>query len=92
MSPSGDGDPSGDLVVVSGADSGYFALLQDAVRSVRSLRPEVAIGVFDLGLAPDERSWLEGRVTYVVRPQWDFDFPGRGQENRNPIEIGRAHV
>jgi len=60
MSSSEDGDPTRDLVIVSGADSGYFALLQDAVRSVRALRPEVAIGVFDLGLARDdgEPLWL----------------------------------
>jgi len=49
VSSSGDGDPTSDLVVVSAADSGYFALLQDAVLSVRALRPEVAIGIFDLG-------------------------------------------
>ena len=76
-SSGGDGDQGTDLIVASGADSGYFPLLRDAVLSVRAQRPDVAIGVFDLGLAPDERSWLAGRVTHVVRPQWDFDFPGR---------------
>ena len=41
---------AGGLVVVSGADSGYFPLLRDAVLSVRALRREVAIGILDLGL------------------------------------------
>jgi hypothetical protein len=76
MSSRGDGN---DLVIVTGADSVYFPLLQDAVLSVRALRPDVAIGVFDLGLDADERGWLEGRVSHVVRPQWDFDFPGRAR-------------
>jgi hypothetical protein len=66
-----------DLIIVSGADGGYFPLLQDAVLSVRAQCPEVAIGVFDLGLAGDQRAWLTGRVRHVVSPEWDFDFPGR---------------
>jgi hypothetical protein len=75
----GGGDRASDLVVASAADSRYFPLLQDAVLSVRALRPEVAIGILDLGLGADERAWLEGRVSHVVRPQWDFDFPGRAR-------------
>ncbi len=74
---SGGGDRADDLVVVSAADSPYFPLLQDAVLSVRAQRPDVAIGVLDLGLAPDERAWLAERVRHVVHPQWDFAFPGR---------------
>jgi hypothetical protein len=71
------GDPGGDLVVVSAADSRYFPLLRDAVLSVRAQSPDVAIGVFDLGLLADERAWLAERVRHVVRPEWDVDFPGR---------------
>jgi hypothetical protein len=66
-----------DLIVVSGADSGYFPLLRDAVLSVRAQSPDVAIGVFDLGLAADQRAWLADRVTHLVQPGWDVDFPGR---------------
>jgi hypothetical protein len=66
-----------ELIIASAADSGYFPLLQDAVLSVRALRPEVPIGVFDLGLAAAERAWLADRVTHVVRPEWDFAFPNR---------------
>ncbi len=77
MSSCGGGDRVSDLVIVSAADSLYFALLQDAVLSVRAQCPEVAIGIFDLGLAADERAWLAERVRHVVRPDWDFDFPER---------------
>jgi hypothetical protein len=66
-----------DLVVASAADSGYFPLLRDGVLSVRALRPEVAIGVFDLGLADQERAWLAEQAVEVVRPAWDIAFPGR---------------
>ena len=78
MSPGGGGgDRATDLIVVSAADSAYFPLLRDAVLSVRAQRPDVAIGILDLGLAPDERAWLADRVTHLVRPGWDVDFPGR---------------
>ncbi len=77
MTRPGGGRDAADLVIVSGADSAYFPLLQDAVLSVRALRPDVPLGVFDLGLAPDERAWLAQRVTEIVSPGWDFDFPGR---------------
>ena len=68
---------TGGLIVVSAADSGYFALLQDAVASVRALNREVAIGILDLGLAEAERNWLAERAAQVVRPAWDVDFPNR---------------
>ena len=70
-------DPAAGLVILSAADSGYFPLLQDLVLSVRAQRPGVAIGVLDLGLLPDQRNWLGGRVAHVVCPEWDVDFPGR---------------
>ena len=69
--------PTQDLIVVSAADSGYFPLLQDAVASVRTLHASVAIGILDLGLAPDELAWLAAQRAHVVRPGWDVDFPGR---------------
>lgn len=67
------------LLIVSGADSAYFPLLRDTVLSVRAQRPEAAIGILDVGLAPDQRQWLAERVVALVRPGWDIDFPGRAQ-------------
>lgn len=72
---------AGGLIIVSAADSGYFALLQDAVASVRALNRDVAIGVLDLGLAEAERDWLDGQGVRLVRPGWDVDFP---QQARTP--------
>lgn len=69
--------PDRDLLIVSGADTGYFPLLQDLVLSVRAHRASVPIGVLDLGLAPEQRAWLAERVEHVVHPDWDLEFPGR---------------
>ena len=66
-----------DIVVASAADSGYFPLLRDAVLSVRALHPDVAIGIFDLGLADEERDWLAKQAAAIVRPGWDITFPDR---------------
>ena len=64
-------------MITSAADSGYFALLRDAVLSVRAHSRDVAIGILDLGLTAEQRDWLAPRVTHIVRPGWDVDFPGR---------------
>ena len=68
---------SRDLIIVSGADSGYFPLLRDTVLSVRALDRAVPFGVLDFGLKPDEREWLAGEAVDIVTPGWDVDFPGR---------------
>ncbi len=66
-----------DLLIVSGADSAYFPLLKDTVLSVQALRADVGIGILDCGLDPDQRQWLSARVTHLVKPGWDIDFPGQ---------------
>ena len=48
-------------IIVSGADSGYFELLQGCILSIRD-KPEganVALGVLDVGLSEAEHRWLE---------------------------------
>jgi hypothetical protein len=69
--------PSTRLLIASGSDSSYFPLLGDAVRSVLAHRRNVAIGILDFGLASDQRAWLADRVSHLVRPGWDLDFPYR---------------
>jgi hypothetical protein len=69
--------PHADLLIVSGADSPYFPLLRDMVLSVRERGPDAEIGILDVGLEPDQREWLTRRVTHLVHPGWDIDFPGR---------------
>jgi hypothetical protein len=69
--------PSSGLVISTGADSRYFPLLRDTVSSVLAQRRDVAIGILDYGLAPEQREWLTERVAHLVQPDWDIDFPGR---------------
>lgn len=71
------GGVTDDLIVIVGADGAYFPLLRDAVSSVRALNTTVAIGVLDLGLSRDQLAWLGERVSRIVAPTWDIDFPGR---------------
>jgi hypothetical protein len=70
---------TGSLLIVSGADSTYFPLLRDTVRSIRALRPDASVGILDVGLDPAQQDWLAPRVTHLVRPGWDIDFPGRAK-------------
>ena len=65
------------LLIVSGADSAYFSLLRDTVRSVLAQHPDAAIGILDVGLDPEQRAWLARHVAHLVHPGWDIDFPGR---------------
>ena len=65
------------LLIVSGADSAYFPLLRDTVRSVLAQRAQAAIGILDVGLDGEQRAWLARHVTHLVQPGWDIDFPGR---------------
>jgi hypothetical protein len=65
------------LLIASGADRGYFPLLRDTVLSIGAQRRDAAIGILDFGLVTEQREWLAGRVTHLVRPGWDLDFPDR---------------
>lgn len=65
------------LLIASGADCGYFPLLRDTVQSIRARHREAAIGILDFGFAPEHREWLVPRVSHLVQPGWDFDFPDR---------------
>ena len=65
------------LLIASGADREYFGLLRDTVLSIRAQHRDAAIGLLDFGLAAEHREWLLPRVSHLVQPGWDFDFPDR---------------
>jgi hypothetical protein len=72
-------------IIVSGADSGYFALLQGCIASIRD-KPEgarVALGILDVGLRAPERDWLAEHGARIVEAGWDLDFPGRTETPRH---------
>jgi len=67
------------ITIVSAADSRYFYLLQELVRSLKA-RPRAAqipLSILDIGLTAEERRWLEGQGAVIVVPEWEFEFPGR---------------
>jgi hypothetical protein len=82
-------------LIVSGADSGYFELLQGCVRSIRD-KPEggrIALGILDVGLADTERHWLEQQGAKVTAPGWDLDFPEREATPRyKQTQYGRPFI
>ena len=80
--------PPAGLLIASGADNGYFPLLRDLVSSILAQRRDVAVGILDFGLAPEQRDWLAERVVHLVRPDWDIDFPDR---ERTP-ELRKAQL
>ncbi|MBE9558263.1 MAG: hypothetical protein IMF08_15505 [Proteobacteria bacterium] len=64
-------------IIVTGADSGFFEMLQDLVLSIREF-PEgrdCALAVFDFGLTDEQRDWLAPRVTHIATADWDITFP-----------------
>ncbi len=71
--------PTARLLIVSAADRAYFPLLRDMVSSVLAQRADAAIGILDVGLDPEQHQWLAPRVTHLVHPGWDIDFPGRAR-------------
>src|SRR5207244_3372753 len=67
------------LLIASGADREYFPLLRDTVLSIRAHRPDVALGILDLGLGGEQWDWLASRVECLVRPACEREFPHRSQ-------------
>src|ERR1700746_3788195 len=67
------------LLIGGGADRNYFPLLRDMILSIRAHSRDVAIGVLDLGLEAEHRRWLSEKVSHIVSPGWDLDFPHRAQ-------------
>lgn len=82
-------------IIVSGADSGYFKLLQGCIRSIRD-KPEgarISLGVLDVGLSEAERGWIDRQGAAVVAPGWDLDFPGRDASPRyRQAQYGRPFL
>jgi len=87
--------PATNPLIVSGADSAYFELLQGCVRSIRD-KPQgrkIALGILDVGLGASERQWLEQQGAKVAAPGWDMDFPDRDQTPRyKQAQYGRPFI
>jgi hypothetical protein len=67
------------VVLVSGADANYFALLSDLIRSIRERIPrdEIDLAVLDAGLTGQQREVLAGQVESLAEPAWDVRPQGK---------------
>jgi len=65
-------------IIISAANDGYYSLLCDLISSIEESRgaSEVAVGILDIGLNPDQRASISARVQHVVTPSWDYEFSG----------------
>jgi hypothetical protein len=77
-------DPSGaSAVICTAADAGYFDLLRGLVESLCRLPRALPLGVLDLGLAPEQRDWLQARGAMLVEPGWDVAIPWQAEVPSN---------
>ncbi len=67
------------IAIISGADSGYWHLLQGLRSSLFTNHGALAFDfcVLDLGLSDQQLSELMQDQTVIARPEWDIDFPDR---------------
>jgi hypothetical protein len=67
------------LCVVTGADDRFFAFLRGAIESVPALPAgrSARLAVFDFGLTPEQRAWVERHADALAAPDRHHEFPGR---------------
>jgi hypothetical protein len=60
------------LAIITGSDATYFNLMRGPIRAIRETADlqSVPIYVFDAGLTPDQRQWLDRQGAKVVPPEW----------------------
>lgn len=78
------------VIVISGADAGFYDYLKDTVDSLLRIRPEVAtafdIGILDCALQPAQCDELRSLGATVVAPAWPDFVPA---EHRQPAHAPR---
>ena len=64
-------------VIVSLADSNYFALLNELIESIKSFKESenVSICILDAGLSEDQREKLRSKVDKIEKAEWDIGVP-----------------
>ena len=70
--------PAADVVIVTGADQGYYRFMRGAIESLARTREQhrVDVVVLDLGLTPEQAQALQTELgVRVIVPQWPFEPP-----------------
>ncbi|MDH3663628.1 MAG: hypothetical protein OEU92_27050 [Alphaproteobacteria bacterium] len=83
-----------DVVVTTAADSGYFAMFQGMLQSLRSFDAgrRLDIRAFDLGLEADQRAWLERAGVTFAQPKWHLGLCDGMMPHWHLAEIVRPFV
>src|SRR5438132_553245 len=67
-----------DTVIVTAADEAYFGYLNGLLSSIERARAgDIDLLVLDVGLSSGQLAHFKPRVTKVIAPDWDLDFPAR---------------
>ncbi len=72
-----DSETPSEVIVITGADSNYFSLVQGTILSIRN-KPQgknVALGFLDVGCTEAQLAWVRSQGAQIVVPKWEFDFP-----------------
>jgi hypothetical protein len=90
-----EGEP-GRLIVVTGADTKYYALVAELIASIRRF-PEggsLPIAVLDGGLEPEQIKGLKADGAQIVKPDWpsaEIEARCQGREHLR-IELAKPHL
>lgn len=83
--------------IVTSGDERYFEYVSDLLTSIEQCRPGDAVAVdvcvLDVGFSAEPRGQLEGRVTRVVEPGWDYKEQGATRLPRfYQAQLSRPHL
>ncbi|MEL6962775.1 MAG: hypothetical protein AAFO01_08475 [Pseudomonadota bacterium] len=92
--PTNDRSDQSAIVVTTAADTGYFKMFQGMLDSLRRFEVGRTLDVrsFDLGLKPDERSWLENEGVVFAEPRWHQGIQDGMMPKFHLAETVRPHV
>ena len=83
-------------VIVSLADSNYFALLNELVDSIKSFEKskDTAVCILDAGLSEQQRDILSRKVDEIKSAEWDIDVPAFKVKGREWLksQVSRAFL
>jgi hypothetical protein len=84
--------------IVTAGDEKYFGYLSELLASIERCRSNgegagIDVCVLDVGMSPDQRAQLQGRVTRVVEPGWDYNIKSRTAIPRFfQAQLSRPHL
>tara|TARA_B100001057_G_scaffold226407_1_gene226782 strand:- start:324 stop:1235 length:912 start_codon:yes stop_codon:yes gene_type:complete len=83
-------------VIVTLADSNYFPLLKELIKSIKRFKEssEVAICILDAGLTDDQKKQLSSEVDEIKSAEWDIKVPDNKIKEREWLksQVSRAFL